>query len=70
MTIQKTRKKIINKKKKRRESQIDAQRNIFLEQDALRLFLADGFPTNETLIELQSRDLSGYAGYYLRKDFT
>ena len=67
MTIQQTRKKNINKKKKRRESQIEAQRNIFLEEDALQLFLSDGFPTNETFIELRSRDLSGYAGYYLRK---
>jgi len=67
MTIQQTRKKIINKKKKRRESQIDAQRKIFLEEDALQLFLSDGFPTNETFVGLRSRNLSGYAGYYLRK---
>ena len=70
MTIRQSKKKLIIKKKKRRESQLDAQRNEFLENDALQLFLSDGFPIAVTFIELQSSfNFSGYAAYYLRKVF-
>ena len=69
MTIQQNKKKSKNKAKKRHDSQIEAQRNIYLEEDALQLLLSDGFPTPVTFNELRSWNATGFAGFYLRKIF-
>ena len=67
MTIKQKNKKILSKKKKRRDSQLEAQRNIYLENDAYQLFLSDGLPIQRTYKQLRSQDLIGYAEFYLRK---
>ena len=67
MTIKQKNKKILSKKKKRRDSQLEAQRNIYLENDAYQLFLSDGLPIQRTYKQLRSQGLIGYAEFYLRK---
>ena len=67
MTIKQKNKKNLHKKKKRRDSQLEAQRNIYLENDAYQLFLSDGWPIQRTYKELRSQGFIGYAAFYLRK---
>ena len=67
MTIKQKNTKILSKKKKRRDSQLETQRNIYLENEAYQLFLSDGLPLQRTYKQLRSQGLIGYAEFYLRK---
>ena len=68
MTVGQGNKRRNTKKKKRRDSELDNQRYNFLQEDAQRLLLYNGYPFRPTYQELRTLNMS-YAAYYLRRVF-